>query len=420
MTWHKTNNDLLGPAMLRLLCAVPGNLAAAALGFLTAIRSWCSMHETPGIPVEVLLSLGVLLRLTPHQIEAIRDAMVASGHMTPTPEGFDLADKSVIAPVTSGVRGRQRSANAERQARYRNAKRDEHGVTSNVTDGVTSNARNVTDNASNAEGDKSNVTGNAPPSQTLPPRTYTSTQNPPVAPRSGGDDPGTVDQSPGDEGQARIPGTESADEAKSRVRSADLDRVLAYWKTELHADSRVAVTDSRRKYVRGRLKSYSADDLCMAIDGAKLDPWTMGRDPRTNGRSFTDVTQIFSDKDFVGHIKRAENKARAADQDGADDIIVGGPPSRSALTGSDAASASHNRASALVAGLVGRPRPVAPVRPVATHTAGAWTPPTPEQLAEMQRKALADAEGLEEALEALENRAAANSSHAADLDEVGS
>ena len=174
MTWHKTNNDLLGPAMLRLLCAVPGNLAAAALGFLTAIRSWCSMHETPGIPVEVLLSLGVLLRLTPHQIEAIRDAMVASGHLLSTPEGFDLADKSVIAPVTSGVRGRQRSKAAERQARYEERKRQSVASgndVSDVRDRVRSDAPDASSDAPDGKPDGSDVRSDAPPSQTLPPRT---------------------------------------------------------------------------------------------------------------------------------------------------------------------------------------------------------------------------------------------------------
>lgn len=76
--------------------------------------------------------------------------------------------------------------------------------------------------------------------------------------------------------------------------SPDIRRVYDYWR-EKRGKTRAnyaRMSDGRRKKIQARLREFSADELCRAIDGIALDPW--------DGRAMQDdLTIVFRSTEQV-------------------------------------------------------------------------------------------------------------------------
>lgn len=82
---------------------------------------------------------------------------------------------------------------------------------------------------------------------------------------------------------------------KAARGSADAEAVLERWAAVLYP-ARKPVFDKPRRAVVGRaLASFSREQLFQAIDGVARSDWHMGRDPKTEGRSYRDLATIFRD-----------------------------------------------------------------------------------------------------------------------------
>lgn len=197
-TWHRASSDLLDPGLLGLLGALPSPLGAAALGLLSALRSWCSSHRTTEIPPAVASSLGRLLRLAPGQLERLTAALVGAGYLEGIDgAGYQLREEAVVRPVDD-TGPRSETGKAARMRRYRAGKKaspvDAHPSTQASTQASTRASTETSTQASTGEtgGVYRASTGtspeastvDAPPSHTLPPRTSTntSTKSPPSPP----------------------------------------------------------------------------------------------------------------------------------------------------------------------------------------------------------------------------------------------
>ena len=101
MSWHRTDNDLLSEETLRLLTSLPSPLGAAALGYLTAVRSWCSAHRKLTLGPEVTLGLGRLLGLSPRTTLRLVEALVQAGYLDRSEQGHDLREAAVVGPVAA-------------------------------------------------------------------------------------------------------------------------------------------------------------------------------------------------------------------------------------------------------------------------------------------------------------------------------
>lgn len=107
-------------------------------------------------------------------------------------------------------------------------------------------------------------------------------------------DPGHV--VPGD--SAEVPSSEpTATKPKAprapKADRADVDTVLGYWATELYPKRRPIFDKPRRAIVEARLAHFTPEQLCRAVDGVVLSDWHMGRDPKTEGKSYRDLDVIF-------------------------------------------------------------------------------------------------------------------------------
>jgi hypothetical protein len=75
--------------------------------------------------------------------------------------------------------------------------------------------------------------------------------------------------------------------------------VFAEWR-KLHGSSKSHFNRKRQSRIKARLdEGYSPDQLCSAIRGTLRDPWLMGRDPKTNGRSWRGLDTILRDGEQV-------------------------------------------------------------------------------------------------------------------------
>lgn len=83
---------------------------------------------------------------------------------------------------------------------------------------------------------------------------------------------------------------------------SDVETVCEYWRTRSYHLGRVQVTKDRIARVKARLaEGYSAQDLRDAIDGAELDDWLMGRNPKTSGKTYRGLETILRD---AGQLER--------------------------------------------------------------------------------------------------------------------
>ena len=92
--------------------------------------------------------------------------------------------------------------------------------------------------------------------------------------------------------------------------------VFNRWREAL-GHPRSKLDGSRKAKIRARLRDFSAEQLCVAIDGVALSDWHMGRDPKTGGKRYDDFKTIFRDAEQVEKfIDIAEGKQSGAVQSG--------------------------------------------------------------------------------------------------------
>jgi len=72
--------------------------------------------------------------------------------------------------------------------------------------------------------------------------------------------------------------------------------VLNHWANKLFPGRKPLLDRKRRARVEARLaEGFTVEQLCRAVDGVTESDWHMGRDPKTEGKSYRDVGVIFRD-----------------------------------------------------------------------------------------------------------------------------
>jgi hypothetical protein len=80
----------------------------------------------------------------------------------------------------------------------------------------------------------------------------------------------------------------------------EVERVFQHWMERTGRAASVRLTPKRRQVVRTRLKTFSADDLCRAIDGAAGSEFHMSKP------EYADLTSLFRNNERVEqHMERA-------------------------------------------------------------------------------------------------------------------
>jgi hypothetical protein len=91
------------------------------------------------------------------------------------------------------------------------------------------------------------------------------------------------------------------------VVPTDVDVVFNHWR-QVHSHPRSQLDEKRRKVIRVALKSYSPEQLCLAIAGYKNSPFHMGKNDRS--AVFDDIGLLLRDAEHVdAGLKFAEQGA---------------------------------------------------------------------------------------------------------------
>jgi DNA-binding MarR family transcriptional regulator len=84
---------------------------------------------------------------------------------------------------------------------------------------------------------------------------------------------------------------------------SDVSQIFAYWQTAL-GHPKAKLDEKRRRKIKQALKSYSVEDLCLAVDGCKASSWNMGDNPEK--RIYDSIDLIFRDAEhierFMGYV----------------------------------------------------------------------------------------------------------------------
>lgn len=278
MPWLKVDDGFAAhPKVERLRRATRGD----DLAFASAITTWtmmaadCAGRSTDGeFTAEraervVLLPSAVVRRALDLLAEVV---LLERGHDGETWRFHDWSDYQ----PTKADRDAERRANAARQKAWRDRQRavavthDRNGVTDTVTNGVTNAVSNgvsngvsnaVTDSVTNAVSNGERAPSrNAAPSRPVPSRTeeiHTSSSA----------DAALAVPLPAGAGLSLLPDEPEVPEA---VR-----QVFDHWRTATQ-HHRARLDPKRARLIRDRLKSYSAEDLCRAIDGYARSPFHRG------------------------------------------------------------------------------------------------------------------------------------------------
>lgn len=108
-----------------------------------------------------------------------------------------------------------------------------------------------------------------------------------------------------------------------RTEKAQVVEVFDYWRQVMgHKTSKLDA--KREKAIRARLKNgYTVGNLCTAIDGCKLDPWSQGANDRNT--VFDDIELICRDgpkvDKFIAIAGRGQKTARPANTQGTFDTL---------------------------------------------------------------------------------------------------
>lgn len=92
----------------------------------------------------------------------------------------------------------------------------------------------------------------------------------------------------------------------------DISLVFDHWQ-RVHEHPRAALDEKRKKVIRQALKSYSVEDLKLAIDGCKLSPFHQGKND--NGTKYDSISLILRDSDKIDGFMRLAKDGPATAQD---------------------------------------------------------------------------------------------------------
>lgn len=83
--------------------------------------------------------------------------------------------------------------------------------------------------------------------------------------------------------------------AESDATTAECRKVFTFWQKE-HGHEKAKFDSKRKNKIRARLRDkFTVRELCLAIRGAKRDPWLMGTDPKAEGKVYDDITVFLRD-----------------------------------------------------------------------------------------------------------------------------
>jgi hypothetical protein len=85
--------------------------------------------------------------------------------------------------------------------------------------------------------------------------------------------------------------------ASKTAQPSPVELVFDYWRA--HLAPKAKLDDKRRAIIARALKTYTVEELRLAVDGTLLDDWRMGRDPRTNGKRYIGVDLVFRDAEHI-------------------------------------------------------------------------------------------------------------------------
>lgn len=268
MPWLKVDDGFAAhPKVERLRRASRGN----DLAFAACITTWTMMAtDCAGRSTDGEFSAERAARVVLLPSDLVRRALdilteVVLLERGEEPETWRFHDWSDYQP-TKADRDAERKAGAARQKAWRDRQRavavthDRNGVTNGVTNDV-SNA--VTDGVTNAvsNGERTPSRNDAP-SRPVPSHTeeiHTSS--------SADAAPASAIPSPAGAGLSLLPDEPEVPEV--------VQRVFDHWRTATQ-HYRARLDPKRAKLIRDRLKSYSAEDLCRAIDGYARSPFHRG------------------------------------------------------------------------------------------------------------------------------------------------
>jgi hypothetical protein len=77
--------------------------------------------------------------------------------------------------------------------------------------------------------------------------------------------------------------------------SEDVRRVFEYWRSRTGRGQRVRLTSKRRRHINARLKTFSAEELCRAVDGLMRSDWHTGQNP--SGVTYTEISHVFGNEE---------------------------------------------------------------------------------------------------------------------------
>ena len=102
----------------------------------------------------------------------------------------------------------------------------------------------------------------------------------------------------------KLSSTEAADTSPP---NDDATTVFQHWRTAMGKTERAVFDNKRKARVRWALGLYSLADCLAAIDGCAASEFHNGRDPKSNGKRYDDLTLIFRDAE---HVERFLQKPR--------------------------------------------------------------------------------------------------------------
>jgi hypothetical protein len=89
--------------------------------------------------------------------------------------------------------------------------------------------------------------------------------------------------------------------------------VFDHWREVMGKNGTTRLDDKRQKAIRWALQNYSLDECFAAIDGCARSDWHMGRDPKTGGKKFNELTLIFRDAQHIEGFLGQEKSPTALD-----------------------------------------------------------------------------------------------------------
>jgi hypothetical protein len=97
-------------------------------------------------------------------------------------------------------------------------------------------------------------------------------------------------------------------------RARDVKAIFDHWRTKTE-HPRAKLIPARRTKIEARLREgYSREELLEAIDGLTMSDWHMGRDPKTKGRRYDGIDNVFRNGEylerFVAIARRAQGYNR--------------------------------------------------------------------------------------------------------------